>query len=98
MLKLHQNTLTLHLHLSVRSSSKRGLGLELGIEFEDFYASKWELTNCQFADGHFEATKSQLEGVISEVMTVRRPTDVKFTSEFEFEQTKSQPNYKFGNN
>ncbi len=56
--------------VSVRSSSKRGFGLELGIEFEDFWASNWEKVNCQFADGQFACNKISTGGPNSKVMTV----------------------------
>ena len=81
-------------HLSVRSSSTPGFGLELGIEFEDFGALNCELTNCEFGDGHFEQQNHQLEGAKSEVATVKRQTDVNLTSEFELGGTKSQPKIK----
>ena len=68
------------------------LMLELGIEFENFDAPNSEMANCEFADGQFDATKSQLEASNSEVTTVMRRTDEKSSSEFEFGRTKSQPN------
>lgn len=77
--------------MAVRSSSTQRMGPQLGPEFEDFGAPNWEVINCEFGDGHFAATKSKVDGPSCEVMAVKRRTDEKLTSEFEFEGTKSQP-------
>lgn len=67
------------------------MGPQLGPEFEDFGAPNWEVINCEFGDGHFDTTKSKVDGPSCEVMAVKRRTDKKLTSEFEFGGTKSQP-------